>query len=266
MGRAWDAETYHRVSGPQEAMALEVIDRLDLRGDETVLDAGCGSGRVTALLLERVPRGRVVGVDASPTMIEHAREHLAPFGDRVRLLVADLASFTLDETADAVCSTAALHWVLDHDALWARLAAVLAPRGQLVAQFGGVGNVARPLALIEELAAREPYREWFIDWRYPWRFRDAAETEKRLLRSGFEEVRCWLTEFRYVPDDPAGFLREVVAGAHLERLPQDRRDAFMTELLDSFAGDFEIDGVRCNVVARRGDQTSISRSRPVATS
>ncbi len=239
------------MSGPQEAMALEVLERLRLRGDETVLDAGCGSGRVTGLLLTRLPRGRVIGVDASPTMIEHARAQLAPYGDRVELHVADLATLSIDRTVDAVFSTAALHWVLDHGALWERMAAVLRTDGRLVAQFGGIGNVARPIDYLEGLADRAPFREFFTDWHRPWRFRDPDETEARLVRSGFTDVECWLTEFRYVPDDPEGFLREVVAGAHLERLPADLQEKYMAELLPSFEGDFEMDGVRLNVCATR---------------
>jgi trans-aconitate 2-methyltransferase len=251
VGREWDADVYHRVSGPQEAMALEVLGRLRLRGDETVLDAGCGSGRVTELLLTRLPHGRVIGVDASPTMIEHARAQLAPYGDRVELHIADLTTLSLDAAVDAVFSTAALHWVLDHDALWERMAVVLRSEGRLVAQFGGIGNIARAVDRIEALADRPRYREHFADWSRPWRFRDPEETEARLVRSGFTDVECWLTEFRYVPDDPEGFFREVVAGAHLELLPADLREEFLAELLSSFGGDFEMVGVRLNVCAIR---------------
>jgi trans-aconitate 2-methyltransferase len=80
----WDAATYDRVSGPQEAWAQEQLARLPLQGDEVVLDAGCGSGRVTRMLIERVPRGRVYGVDAAPSMVAHSAQALGgPFIDRV---------------------------------------------------------------------------------------------------------------------------------------------------------------------------------------
>ena len=92
----WDAATYHRVADNQEEWGREVLDRLELKGDETVLDAGCGSGRVTRLLLERLPEGRVIGVDAAPSMIEEARANLAEFGDRVELQVQNLLELELD--------------------------------------------------------------------------------------------------------------------------------------------------------------------------
>jgi trans-aconitate 2-methyltransferase len=99
MTRDWDAATYDRVSGPQVAMAARVLDRLPLDGDETVLDAGCGSGRVTEMLLERLPFGHVIAVDEAPSMVEHARSRL---GDRATVLRASLTELELDEPVDAV--------------------------------------------------------------------------------------------------------------------------------------------------------------------
>ena len=141
MSRDWDAATYDRVSAPQVEWALKVLERLPLRGDETVLDAGCGSGRVTQLLLERLPRGHVVAVDSAPSMVEHAREALDP--ERATVLQANLTELELDEPVDAAFSNAVFHWVPDHDALFARLHAALRPGGRLVAQCGGEGNVER---------------------------------------------------------------------------------------------------------------------------
>jgi trans-aconitate 2-methyltransferase len=126
----WDAATYHRVADNQEEWGREVLDRLSLEGDETVLDAGCGSGRVTRLLLERLPQGRVIGVDAAPSMIAEARSNLAEFEDRVELRVGDLTALELDEPVDAIFSNATFHWVSDHELLFRRLAAALRPGGR----------------------------------------------------------------------------------------------------------------------------------------
>ncbi len=136
----WDAATYHRISEPQVTWGRRVLERLPLRGDETVLDAGCGSGRVTLLLLDRLPRGRVVAVDSSESMVEHAREALD--GERVTVFRADLAELELDEPVDAVFSNAVFHWIPDHDRLFERMHAALRPGGRLMAQCGAEGNVA----------------------------------------------------------------------------------------------------------------------------
>src|ERR671933_563060 len=138
--RSWDGAAYDRLSTPMEQLGREVMERLELRGDETILDAGCGSGRLTELLKERVPDGRVIGVDASASMIDAARERLGPNAD---LRVADLVALDLGgDTVDVVFSTATFHWIADHDALFRSLRAALRPGGRLVAQCGGAGNIA----------------------------------------------------------------------------------------------------------------------------
>ena len=153
--RDWDAATYERLSAPMTAMGSEVLDRLVLRGDETVLDAGCGTGNVTRVLHERLPRGRVIAVDAAPSMVEQARA-LLPADVEVRQ--ADLLELTLDEPVDAVLSTATFHWIGDHERLFANLHAALAPGGRLVAQCGGHGNVEEVKQAGLDVAARAALR------------------------------------------------------------------------------------------------------------
>ena len=133
--RDWDARTYDRIADPMTRWGTGVLDRLPLEGNERVLDAGCGSGRVTEQLLDRLAAdGRVVALDGSPSMVDAARERLARFGDRVEYVVADLgAPLPIDGQVDAVLSTATFHWVPDHDAVFHTLAAVTRPGGRLVA-------------------------------------------------------------------------------------------------------------------------------------
>src|SRR5687768_902627 len=128
--RDWDAATYERLSAPIAAMGVDVLDRLELEGHETVLDAGCGTGKVTRVLHERLPRGHVIAVDAAPSMVEQARALLPA---EVDVRQADLLSLALEEPVDAVLSTATFHWILDHERLFARLHAVLRPGSRLVA-------------------------------------------------------------------------------------------------------------------------------------
>jgi trans-aconitate 2-methyltransferase len=248
MSRDWDAATYHRVSGPQVEFARAVLDRLDLRGDETVLDAGCGSGRVTLMLLERLPRGRVVAVDQAESMVEHAREAL-PAG-RATVLRAELTELRLDEPVDAVFSNAVFHWVPDHDRLFERLHAALRPGGRLVAQCGGEGNVARFHRAAREAAAEEPYAAHLEGWKGPWNFAGAELTAERLERAGFRDVETWLEPHPVVPDDPEDYLRTVCLGYHLEQLPHELRDGYLQAVLERSAA--ELDYVRLNIAAARG--------------
>jgi trans-aconitate 2-methyltransferase len=245
--RSWSGADYDRLSGPMAAMGLAVLERLPLEGGETVIDAGCGSGRVTEELIARLPTGRVIGVDASASMIDAARARL---GDRAELHVADLAAFDLGLQADAILSTATFHWIADHDALFARLRAHLRPGGLLVAQCGGEGNIARIHGAAREVMALEPYAPSFEGWLGPWNFAAPAQTEERLRAAGFAEARTWLQELPVTPDDPHPYLTEINLGAHLERLPEELRTGFVDAVIERLGGPpVTIDYVRLNMDA-----------------
>jgi trans-aconitate 2-methyltransferase len=242
----WNAEDYDRTNAGVIALGAEVLDRLELRGDETVLDAGCGTGALTERLIERLPNGKVIGLDASPKMIEFARERL---GDRAELIQADLASFVLgDRTVDAVFSTATFHWVDDHDNLFRRLRHATVGGGRLVAQCGGYGNIAACRTATAEVAAMEPFRGNMpvLD---PWNFAKPDETERRLAAAGYSAAKCWLEERPVFPDDPGKHLREVILGAHLQAMPEELREPFAKQVHDRL-GDFTmVDYVRLNIDA-----------------
>jgi trans-aconitate 2-methyltransferase len=246
--RDWDAATYDRVADPMTRWGTAVLDRLPLVGDERVLDAGCGSGRVTELLAARLPRGTVVALDGSPAMIVAARERLAAFRDRIEYVVADLGGpLSLGRPVDAVLSTATFHWVPDHDALFANLAAVIRPGGRLVAQCGGVGNIA---------SVKRVLATFGDGWLGPAHYETPMATVGRLDASGFVDIECWLH------DEPTWlesgepletFLRTVILGPHLDRLPVAERAAFVHEVAARLPEPM-IDYVRLNIVARRSSR------------
>ena len=248
MPRDWNAPAYERMSSPQEAMGREVLSRLDLRGDETVLDAGCGTGRVTALLLERLPHGHVIAVDGSPSMIEQARERLP--AERVTFKVADLVELELAEPVDAILSTATFHWIADHDALFERMFALLRPGGRLVSQSGGEGNIASVVAAIDRVNAREPFAGSLGGWPGPWNYPSPEATAARLQRIGFDDVRTWRTEWPVEVEDPRTYFATVMLGAHLERLPSEHRDAYVDAVLSELPHPIRVDYVRLNITAR----------------
>jgi trans-aconitate 2-methyltransferase len=244
--RDWDATTYDRVSDPQVGWAGAVLDRLPLRGDETVLDAGCGSGRVTRLLLERLPAGHVIAVDSSASMVEHAREAL---GERATVFQASLTDLELEEPVDAVFSNAVFHWIADHGRLFERLFAALRPGGRLVAQCGGAGNVERFLRVADAVAAEPPYADYLAGWTGPWNFAGADETSARLRAAGFVDVQAWLEPGAVVPPDPSDYLRSVCLRHHLEELPEELRAPYVEAVRERCGR--ELDYVRLNIAARR---------------
>lgn len=247
----WDASTYDRVADPQEEWGLEVLARTELCGDEAALDAGCGSGRVTRHLAERLPEGRVVGVDASSSMIEHAREALAPFGDRVELRVGDLLELSLDEPVDVVFSNAAFHWILDHDRLFERLFAALRPGGVVEAQCGGEGNVAEWKRAIEASEGDERFSTYLRGMPDTHYFPSVGDTWSRLERAGFEVGQIWLEEKVVEPREPRAFVNSVALARHLHRLPENLHEEFVDAVLGSMPQPLVLAYVRLNISARR---------------
>ncbi len=249
IAREWDGATYDRVSAPMEMLGREVLARLELGGDEAVLDAGCGSGRITAALLERLPRGRVIGVDGAPSMITAARERL---GDRpdLELRVADLSELDLGaERVDAILSTATFHWIKDHVKLFSVLRRALRDGGVMAAQCGGFGNIDAIRAAGDAVAATAPFAEHFAGWQGPWRYAKPAETEELLLGAGFRAARCWLEERPVTTDDAPTYYRNIILGAHVGRLPAALHDNYVESVLSRLAEPSVIPYVRLNIDA-----------------
>ena len=244
--REWDAATYDALPLPHERWGRRVLDALPLRGDERVLDVGAGTGRDAQVLLRRLPAGHVVAVDASSAMLERLRARLAGVGpDRLTVLQADLREpLVLPEPVDAVVSVATLHWLPDHDAVFASLAGVLRPGGLLRAEWGGAGNLAGVDAAVTAAGAA-PVNGSLA-------FATAEEASARLAAAGFVDVRVDL-----VPDpvllEPGAqleaFLTTVVLGPVLDPLPDAERAPLVRAVAQRLPRP-EVDYVRLQVAAR----------------
>ena len=251
--REWDASTYDRVNKPHREWAVPILDRLELTGNETVLDAGCGSGSVTAMLAERVPDGRVIGVDGSADMIRVARENLGPDAE---LHIQDLLELELDTKVDAVFSSATFHWILDQDTLFNQLAACMRSGARLSAQCGGKGNVAEFRLLAAEVMGTDPFGEHFAGWEEPYRFASPAETRERLAGAGFEDVECWLEPkpTKLAPENTRDFIKTVCMSPYLVELPAELHDRFTDAVIERLEDPTELGYVRLNMTARRAGE------------
>jgi trans-aconitate 2-methyltransferase len=239
--RDWDAGTYHRVSDVHQEWAAQVLGRM--QPAHLILDAGCGSGRVTELLLEKCDH--VIAVDVAPSMVEHARETL---GDRATVLQQDLLELSVPEPVDAAFSSAVFHWVPDHPRLFERLHAALKPGGQLEAQYGGAGNVERFTEAANEAGAAEPFAEHFDGWLRPRNFTTPEQAREWLEQAGFEHVRTWLEEWPTRPAEPIDYIRTICLGPHLQVLPEELHAQYVQAVAERMPP--EIDYVRLNVSAR----------------
>ena len=249
MPREWDAKTYDSLPLPHQQWGKRTLGRLNLHGGETVLDAGCGTGRDTAALLDLVPDGRVIGVDGSSRMLDQLRTKLADRLDRIEVVNADLTKpLPISGQVDAITSVATFHWITDHAALFANLARHLRPGGQFVAECGGEGNVARINAAVEDVLGRQT-----DDRHKVWYFAGVAETTRHLEDAGFTDI-----EVNLLPDparlEPGeqlcSYLATVVLGSHLDRMPESGHEAFVREVAARLPEPV-VDYVRLNITARR---------------
>ncbi len=222
MPREWDARTYDSLPLPHLGWGRRTLDRLPLRGDERVLDAGCGTGRDTEGLLERLPHGGVVAVDGSVRMLEQLRARLAGRLDRVEVVHADLTEpLPFEGEVDAVFSVAAFHWIEDHAALFAALAERMRPGARLVSDCGGRGNIAAVNAAVAEVTGKPSE---------VWEFAGVDDTRERLSAAGFTDldVRLRPDPARFEPGEQMeSFLATVVLGSHLEAMAEADRAPFV---------------------------------------
>jgi trans-aconitate 2-methyltransferase len=257
--REWDSSAYDRISGPQFSWGKKVLGRVGLRGDERVLDAGCGTGKLTGELLQSLPQGRVVGVDLSRNMLGTARKNLEErYPSRISFVAADVQHLPFEQAFDGIFSTAAFHWVPDHELLFRSLYGALRPGGWLVAQCGGAGNLKRFLSRVSVVSQSPRYGGYVGGYRHSWVFADPSTTGKRLQSAGFIDIDTGLEAAPTRFENEAQFSEfagKVILHRFLEHLPDEAaRREFMHEVSRAAAQDdaaFELDYQRLNLAARK---------------
>jgi trans-aconitate 2-methyltransferase len=267
----WDAETYHKVSDIQESWAIELLEKIKISESEIVMDAGCGTGRVTKIIANKVKRGKVYAVDLDENMIINAKKNLKDLSNIV-FVKSDLSDVKLPEKIDLVFSNAVIHWILDHKKLFTNFWDVLKPGGKLLIQCGGKGNLDTIPNALEKVRITQRFDHYFKNWKIPWNFASSADTIKILNEIGFKDIQANLVEKKtkfgnfqeYIL-----FMKTVVMKPYLSYLPTTENnnqiknlfiDEFLTELHNKNKTkntnekqdlDLELNYVRLNITARK---------------
>lgn len=241
---AWNAADYAQNSTAQMAWAQELLGKLNLQPDESVLDIGCGDGKITLAIAEYVPQGQVVGIDSSASMISLAQQNLARSNCRnVQFSLMDATALTFEKQFDVVFSNAALHWTQKHLAVLAGIKKSLKPSGRLLLQMGGQGNARDIISILEQMMALVSWRKYFQDFAFPYGFYGVKEYEAWLQQVGLLPIRVEL-----LPKDMQQAGKEGLAGwirttwlPYTERIPARLRETFITELVDKYVQAFPMD-------------------------
>ena len=240
----WNAQDYAQSSSAQAAWAQDLIVKLNLSGNETVLDVGCGDGKVTAEIARRLPDGFVLGIDSSSEMVQFANaENLESAIANLQFACMDARKIDSSRTFDVVFSNAVLHWVDDHPAFLRGASQVLRSRGKLVTSCGGKGNAADVVSVFEALIQQPTWNPYFTNFQFPYFFYSADEYFDWLAESGLQSVRVDL-----VPKDMIHSGRESLAGwirttwmPYVHRVPEARREDLIEEFLKEYLNQHPLD-------------------------
>lgn len=241
---SWNAADYCKSSSTQQVWAKELISKLELFGDERVIDLGCGDGKVTTALAAGVPQGSVTGIDSSSEMIRFAREHFPPSNyPNLSFLQMDACHLAFQEAYDVVFSNAALHWISDHRPVLAGIARSLVPGGRAVLQMGGKGNADQVFRVLEVMLENRRWKRYFEGFSFTFGFFETAEYRQWLADAGLEPVRVEL-----IPKDMAYPCREDFAGwirttwlPWLTQLPENEKPVFIDAFIDAYLVQYPAD-------------------------
>ena len=179
----WDATTYDRISDAQESWEHEIIEYRKWKGNEIVLDAGCGSGRLTKILSLKVPQGKVIAVDSDLSMIRLAKENLEKISN-IEFIKMDISEIKLAEKVDIVFSNATLHWILNHKKVFERFWQIINSGGQLLIQCGGHRDLAKTLSILNKVSKSKEFYNYFCNnkgeniWNQTWYFAKKEDYKK----------------------------------------------------------------------------------------
>ncbi|KUK44115.1 MAG: methyltransferase domain-containing protein [Methanothrix sp.] len=260
---SWRPEKYAESSSAQSFWAEELLRKIEIEGCERVLDIGCGDGKVTAKIADLVPRGSVLGIDSSREMVRFAIEKFPPESHpNLRFVEADARDLSFDEEFDLVVSFAALHWIEDHGPVLRGIRRALRPGGRTFLQFGGRGNAAAPLKIADEMTGEERWRSCFEGFDFQYGFFGPDEYRVWLKEAGLSPLRAELIPKEMVQSNPAAFAGWIETTWHpyLERVPEDRRRDFVSEIVDRYLREHPLDAegrvhvgmTRLEVVAEKG--------------
>ncbi|HVN95102.1 MAG TPA: methyltransferase domain-containing protein [Syntrophorhabdaceae bacterium] len=240
----WNAEDYSASSCAQFAWAMELMEKLRLRGSERVLDVGCGDGKVSLEIAKRLPHGFVLGIDNSEEMIEHAR-HTYPKDHypHVDFQVLDALHLAFKNDFDLVFSNAALHWVRNHQGLLKGIERSLKKDGRIFLQMGGKGNAQAIVDIAQAMIQSHRWDRFYRGFTFPYGFYGPDEYEPWLVAAALRPLRIELIDKDMTQKGREGLASWVRTTwlPYIQRLPADLQDGFIGELVDTYAERFPQD-------------------------
>lgn len=258
----WDANTYDIVSNPQEEWGKSLVRKIKWIGNENVLDAGCGSGRVTKILSEKAFKGMIYAVDNDTNMLEKAKKNLSSFKN-IKIIMRDLNTIELANIPikfDIIFSNAVLHWIIDHNKVFNNFYNMLKNGGKLCIQCGGYGNLQKTITVFDNIKNSMNFRDYFSNWKISWNFAKPLDTRKILNDIGYKDIEVYLSTAHVnfdSKDNYTQYIKTVVLRRYLQYLPsQDLKNQFLNDGLNEIENNHQnlrwnLDYERLNISASK---------------
>jgi trans-aconitate methyltransferase len=244
MKHNWNAEDYAKNSQCQLQLGEELIEKLSLTGSESLLDIGCGDGKISAKLSKILKKGEVVGIDASENMINLASKEFS--NDKFQNLTfyrMDAEEINFSKKFDIAFSNACLHWVKDHGGVLRKVHACLKPKSRILFQMGGRGNVYEVLNAVKLVINKSDWSKYFDNFVTPYYFYDIKDYEIWLSENNFKPLRLELTKknIKHAGEESfKGWLRTTWF-PFTDCLPETLRETFLDEVSESYKIDHPTD-------------------------
>jgi trans-aconitate methyltransferase len=258
----WNAEDYAKHSSAQQNWAKELISKLKLNGYESVLDIGCGDGRITAEIAHRLSDGTILGVDSSNDMIQLAFKNFPQEKHpSLSFELVDARQLLFKEQFDIVFSNAALHWIKDHKSVISGIKNSLKPKGRMLLQMGGKGNAESIISILENMIAGKKWNQYFLNFKFPYGFHDPKMYELWIKQASLTPIRIELIPKIMSYKDKeglAGWIRTTWL-PYTDRIPVNSRNEFTAQLVEKYIekypadnkGNINISMVRLEVEAKK---------------
>lgn len=232
----WNAQAYNRLSSLQDTMGAEVLSLLQLKGNERILDVGCGNGKTTAAIASRVPQGSVLGADASADMVAFANEHWTADHPNLQFAVADARHLPFKDEFDLVVSFNALHWIPDPALPLQGIRRALKPDGKAQLRMVAKGERRCIEDVIEETRKLPRWAGYFNSFRDPFMRLTPEQYAALAKEQGFRVLSVQLSDKAWDFGSRDAFLArmQVTMIEWVQRLPEAERTAFIKEALDLY--------------------------------
>lgn len=240
----WNPSDYSENSSAQFIWGKELLDLLNIQGSESILDIGCGDGKITDLISRKLTTGKVIGIDSSKDMIRFANQkYINESNANLSFELADACNINYEKEFDIVYSNATLHWIKDQSTVLRNIKKSLKPNGRILFQMGGKGNLTELMEIVENVIRNEKWESYFQGLDFPYYFFSDSEYTGFLKGENFIIDKVELiprTMTHNSIEEFTGWIR-TTWHPYLEKIPGNLLNSLIDDIVKNYITNFPVD-------------------------